>query len=305
MKIKLSWLSQILGGVLIAGFSLLLLAYLYFNPGYRDWLVEWTFVPGFVTSLLGFGFGYAWWRQFKLNMLTALGYIITLWLWLALVVLLFFLPVGFLGDTSVFVFLFRSFFHISWTLLLLTLFGFWVVMLGMGIGTLFSVKARDYTSFIVAFCVGAGVLSVIVFVLSKLGLFYPALWVGLFMGTQVLLWPFWQRSWHFFTQWNVSLDRWQVVGLAGLGSVVGLNILQGSLPFSLGWDASNQYLLTVKTLLEEGHLRSGVFPPFGELLSSIPGLVTGIAGVNLWLILLGGLLPLGIYIFLVSLPFLP
>ena len=66
-----------------------------------------------------------------------------------------------------------------------------------------------------------------------------------------------------------------------------LNFLQSFFPFSLGWDSLTQYLLTTKTLLSEGVFRSGIFPPFTEIVLSSGGLFLGISFVQFLLVCWG------------------
>ena len=70
-------------------------------------------------------------------------------------------------------------------------------------------------------------------------------------------------------------------------SVVVINFAQTFFPFSLGWDSSNHYLLTIQTLMDAGILRGGINPPFVEIFMSLWGSLGGIALVQFLFVAFG------------------
>jgi hypothetical protein len=74
-----------------------------------------------------------------------------------------------------------------------------------------------------------------------------------------------------------------------------LNFSQNFYPFSVGWDSANHYLLTIKLLIENGDLRTGIFPAFIEIVLGIFGKIFGLTGVQFLIIFWGSLLPITFY----------
>lgn len=280
------------------GLFVLLVCYLLLYPSYGVALQESSWVKGFIISVIGFGIGYGWWRGREVRAWNALLYILCLLMGGAMSVLLFLSPANFLGETSVVTFFSFSVVHLLVTVVGILILGCWCV----GIGSLFTKieKGNEIAHQIWSFVLGASLLSFLGLCLARFGWFSLSIWVGIFMGSGVLLFSFWRDLWRTMCSFSYRLNPREHFFIAFVGSIFSVNFLQGALPFSLGWDASNQYLLTVETLLNQGVLRSSVFPPFGELLSSLVGFVGGVASVNLLLVLLGGILPWGIYVFLRS-----
>lgn len=149
-----------------------------------------------------------------------------------------------------------------------------------------------------SFFLGFGVLSFLGFFLAKLHLF--TLEILFFV---LLFFLFWGRlKLISFLKKIVTIRFGITTSELLLGSiffsVIVLNFSQSFYPFSVGWDSANQYLLTAKILINENVLRTGIFPPFIEIVLAVWGKFTGISGIQFLLNFWGSFLPISLFIFI-------
>ncbi|MDH3324452.1 MAG: hypothetical protein OEL89_02345, partial [Candidatus Peregrinibacteria bacterium] len=189
--------------------------------------------------------------------------------------------------------------RILWTLFLCGVGAsvFTVFLVGVGQMVCEKVFREKDSSFAENFYFGFLVLSFLGFVLSKVGLFNG----GVFAVAGLFLVVFFYKN--FFKifrkvfSWNNQGEfvptNIEIFLGAIFVAVMSLNFLQSFLPFSLGWDSATQYLVTIKLLAEEGVLRTGLFPPFTEIVMAVGATAGGISFVqflfNFWAVLVFGI----------------
>lgn len=138
---------------------------------------------------------------------------------------------------------------------------------------------------------GGIILIIIGWILGKIGHFSLItisliLLLGIFISTE----NFHQNTKKIF-QHKLSLsNKIDHIFFIIFATLLSLNLAQSLFPFSLGWDSATQYLLTTKTLITEGVLRNGIFPPCLEIINAIYGIFTGITGVQFFIIFIGSLI---------------
>ncbi len=205
----------------------------------------------------------------------------------------------FLVNTFV-IFLFHGFwtdfmaqmvsFKILFTLIFMTLGAAFFTIFLIFIGDLLAkLLPNRYINLIENFFGGFVGISFLGFVLGKVGFFD----IKVFLFILAVCVFCWESLWKIICQIKEvrlpdykQLSFIQILLGALVLTVLGLNILQTFFPFSLAWDSSNMYLLTVNDLIETGELRTGIFPPFTEIVMSIGGLFLGLGFVqflyNFW-----------------------
>lgn len=157
-------------------------------------------------------------------------------------------------------------------------------------------QSNDFFAIANALIRGALCFILIGWVFGKMGLFvWPVVLTLIFVLTFIA----WEKiSENLQALWRLEFQPKSVADIIFYGlisSIFALNIAQAFYPFSTGWDSANHYLVTIKTLIESGHLISGIFPPFIEILAAFFGIFTGLAGVQFFLISLSSLLIWVIY----------
>ncbi len=180
--------------------------------------------------------------------------------------------------------------------LLLFLIGvilFTLFLTGVGSGILKGIKQQQEKKLplLSKFFIGFITLSFVGFGLAKIGFFNLEVFLGLFVLLSFVFWKNLKTVFKtIFINREVTLSKTELFLVSLLGSVIVLNFIQSFYPFSVGWDSMNQYLLTVNTLIENGTLRSGLFPPFIEIVLAIFGKFFGLSGVQFLLNFWGSLL---------------
>ncbi len=301
MKKKLDWILGI--SILVYGFFLL---WQYFNsyPSYglifdSNSIFSKNFSSIIVSFLLFLlvTIGVMFWQKTKITLAK-----IFLFLWLGLTgyLLLF----GVLQPQDVFAN--QNFFLILLKLLLIfgVMFGgsiiFTLILIVVGKITLTKIqkesfKQQSLTNIFLYFFLGFFVFSFLGFFLAKIGFFIFPVFVGFFVFILIFFWNDFKELLNKFYFRKVRLDVWQVLVISLVLSVVILNFSQIFFPFSIGWDSSNHYLLTTKSLIEDGFLRGGIFPPFVEIIMAIFGKFVGLSGVQFLFIFWGSFLPFTFY----------
>ncbi len=158
-------------------------------------------------------------------------------------------------------------------------FTWWIFFLGR-----ISFSDKNLTS-LQQWTIGFVVLAIAGFILVHLNFFHPIAFLLLFGGT-IFLWreDAWDSFRLFFT-FKFSLGRSELFFGSLVLSIVILNILQTFFPFALGWDALNHSLLSVRSLIDSGILRTGIFPSLTEIPLAIGGIFGGIAFSQMTLVL--------------------
>ncbi|MCF7812604.1 hypothetical protein K9M59_03355 [Candidatus Gracilibacteria bacterium] len=189
-----------------------------------------------------------------------------------------------LTDISLFEYFFR--FAGTYGLFLLAIFIFLFLLIGIGSKVLKNEKSSLFQEGVVGFAS----LGFIGFFLAEFGLFHPLLWGPALLFFLLWDWSFFQKKFSQFCQTSCAFSRSEKVFLSIVLTITSLNIFQTFFPFSVGWDSLNHYFVTIRELAENGVLRSGIFPPFTEIVLAFPTQILGLSAVPFFLVLTGGIL---------------
>ncbi len=264
--------------------------------------------------VLGLVYSFLLWQRKTLTVVKGLGL-----LWLSIVALFMFIglvqPINVWGSLSVVGALFNILGTVGFVLLGVVVFTLFLILMGQVVEALLpkghhkiSILAKIGAwinhnknvdevgmNYFLNFFMGFLVLSFFGFFMAKFGVFTWWIFGSLLVGIIVFQWEQVKTLLYKIFIQKIKLNHWQLLTVAIVMTVSVLNFIQSFFPFSIGWDSHNHYLLTINTLMESGVLRTGIFPPFTEIILGIFGVFSGLSGVQFLIVFWGSLLPLTFY----------